>query len=321
MDDTHSHFTLYGKSPLFQLFFSLLIILVVGIFLLLVLILAGAVISGEDFATFINYFSVETGGEESIIFIRYLVISQGISLFIVPAIIIISLMKPDHRFNLMILKTPGINEVVLVIILACCVFPITSFTGQLNSSMHLPDWLSGVEKWMQGKESNATRLTDLLMTSETFRIMLLNVLMIAVIPAVGEELIFRGVFQNIFYRFFRSGYMAIWVTAIMFSAIHFQFFGFVPRLILGLVFGYLYFWSRSLWLPVISHFINNAVPVMWSYLHGWDKLNETADIPLWKQMIVLPLPVLVSILILLYFRNKSSKESKRSLNESGTSEL
>jgi membrane protease YdiL (CAAX protease family) len=182
--------------------------------------------------------------------------------------------------------------------------------------MHLPDWLSGVEQWMIEKEDNATRLTDSLMTSNTFWIMILNVLVIAVMPAIGEELIFRGIFQKIFYNLFKSGHLAIWFTAFVFSAIHFQFFGFVPRFILGLVFGYLFLWSGTLWLPVISHFVNNAVPVIGAYIQGWEKSNAPMDITLWKQIIGLPLPIIISIIILLYFRNKNKKEATSGFNES-----
>jgi uncharacterized protein len=127
--------------------------------------------------------------------------------------------------------------------------------------------------------------------------------MLAVIPAIGEELIFRGVFQKIFYDLFKSGHLAIWVTAFAFSALHFQFFGFIPRFILGLVFGYLFYWSGTLWLPVISHFVNNAVPVIGAYIQS----KGCFGILSWEQIIILPLMVIISIFILRYFRNKSKK--------------
>lgn len=132
--------------------------------------------------------------------------------------------------------------------------------------------------------------------------MILNVLIIAVIPAIGEELIFRGVFQRIFYDLFKSGHVAVWITAFVFSAIHFQFFGFVPRFILGLVFGYLFLWSGTLWLPVISHFVNNAVPVIGAYIQGWDNVSSPPEITLWKKIIELSLPIIISIIILLLFQ-------------------
>jgi len=223
-------------------------------------------------------------------------------------------LKQGHQTVLRDMKIPQINEIVLVVVLAFCIFPITGFTGELNATMHLPDWLSGVEQWMTKKEESAARLLDSIMTQDTFLVVILNVMMIAVLPAIGEEMIFRGVFQKILSDLFRSGHLAIWITAFLFSAFHFQFFGFVPRFILGLVFGYLFFWSGTLWLPIISHFINNAVPVIGACIYGWDKVNVLSDIPLWKQMVVLPLPVLISAVILLYFRNKSKKVTELSKN-------
>ena len=171
---------------------------------------------------------------------------------------------------------------MLVTILAFCTFPVTRLAGQLNSGMVLPDWLSGVEQWMKDKEDYANHLMDLIMTPETFSGMWLNILIIAALPAIGEELIFRGVFQKIFHNLFRSGHLSVWVTSFLFSAIHFQFYGFLPRFILGLIFGYLFLWSRNLWLPVIAHFINNAVPTVGAYLKGWEAINEPSVSKYWE---------------------------------------
>ena len=158
---------------------------------------------------------------------------------------------------------------------------------------------------MIDKEDKADNLIEMLVESNTFRVMMLNLLTIALLPAIAEELIFRGVFQKIFSNIFKSGHVAIWFTAFLFSTIHFQFFGFIPRFILGLVFGYLFFWSGTLWLPVISHFVNNAFPVILVYIQGMEKLNAPIDIPLWKQALYLPLPIVISMVILFYFRNKN----------------
>ena len=100
-----------------------------------------------------------------------------------------------------------------------------------------------------------------------------------------------------------------------FSAIHFQFFGFVPRFILGLIFGYLFFWSSTLWLPVISHFINNAVPVIMSYIQGMEKFNALSDTPLWKLALALPLPVAIGLVILFYFRNNSKIRDRTEITQ------
>ena len=303
MGESRSNFSFDGKSPLSQLFFSFLIILFAGMFLFPVLMLAGTEIFCGDFG---DWLKNTTSGyhEKEVSFLRYMVISQEISIFIVPAMIILFLMKPVHQKYLMDFEIPVLNDVVLVIVLTFCILPVTSFTGQFNSGLRLPEWLNGIERWMKAKEDNAAHLIDLLIASNTYGIMIFNIFMLAVIPAIGEELIFRGVFQKIFYGLFKSGHLAIWVTAFAFSALHFQFFGFIPRFILGLVFGYLFYWSGTLWLPVISHFVNNAVPVIGAYI----KSKGSFGILSWEQIIILPLMVVVSIIILQYFRNKHKRK-------------
>ena len=303
MVESRSNFSFDGKSPLSQLFFSFLIIFFAGLFLFMVLMLAGSEIFSGNPGDWLK--NITGGyGEKEVAFLRYMVISQEVSIFIVPALIILYLKNPAHQNYLIDFEKPVINDVVLVIVLTFCIFPVTSFTGQLNSGLHLPDWLYGIERWMKTKEDNATRLIDLLIASNTFGIMIFNVFMLAVIPAIGEELIFRGVFQKIFYDFFKSGHLAIWVTAFAFSALHFQFFGFIPRFILGLLFGYLFYWSGTLWLPVISHFVNNAVPVIAAYVQGKEKFGILS----WEKLIILPLMIIICIIILQYFRNKHKRK-------------
>ena len=308
MGDKQRIFKLYRKSPLYQLLMSLMIIFGVGLPLLIILVMAGMFISGSDL-TLLDKAAGEFSNKDSA-FLRYLLIIQDISLLIIPSIIIQLLIKPESAGRLTELKIPQLKEVLLVVILTFCIFPITSFTGQINSVMHLPGWLSGVEHWMIEKEDKADNLIDMLVVSNTFWVMILNLITIALIPAIAEEMIFRGVFQKIFNNLFKSGHIAIWVTAFIFSAIHFQFFGFIPRFILGLVFGYLFFWSGTLWLPVISHFVNNSFPVMLEYLQGLEKFNTSAVTPLWKQAIFLPLPITISLAILFYFRNKSINDKQ-----------
>jgi hypothetical protein len=114
-------------------------------------------------------------------------------------------------------------------------------------------------------------------------------------------MIFRGILQQILCRIFRSGHVAIWISAIFFSAIHLQFFGFLPRLLLGLSFGYLFFWTGNLWITIVAHFINNIVPVIMSHFLKWNDLNNKAS-DLAEKQILLPLvPALLCAGILYYF--------------------
>src|SRR5690606_9164914 len=97
--------------------------------------------------------------------------------------------------------------------------------------------------------------------------MVLAFVVVVVLPAIGEEIVFRGMIQNDFYRATRNAHLSIWITAILFSAIHLQFYGFFPRMFLGALFGYLYFWSGNLWMPVLAHFVNNGFTLISLYLY------------------------------------------------------
>jgi membrane protease YdiL (CAAX protease family) len=318
MSDKQRLFKLHGESSLYQLFVSLMIFMGVGITLSVILVPAGMLIFGSDLSVLEKSATALTNND--VAFMRYLLIIQDISLLFVPSIIILWLMKPESAAGLPGLKMPQLKEIGLVVIMTFCIFPVTSFTGQINSAIHLPGWLSGVEHWMIEKEDKADNLINMFITSNTFWVMILNLLTIALIPAIAEELIFRGVFQKIFNNLFKSGHIAIWFTAFIFSTMHFQFFGFIPRFILGLVFGYLFFWGGTLWLPVISHFINNAFPVILEYMQGKEKINAPTDTTLLKQAIALPLPIVIILVILFYFRNRSKDYDNVKLNEGPASE-
>ncbi len=302
MGEKHRLLNFYGEPPLYQLFVAIMIVLGIGFVLASVLIVAGTGIFGADLTVLTK--TAETLSVNDIRFIRYTLIIQDISFLFTPAIILLLLMKRPGS-TLTELKIPDIKDIGLVILLTICIFPISSFTGQINSAIHLPSSLSGLEQWIIDKEKSADNLIDSIVVSDTFGTMLMNLVIIALIPAISEEMIFRGVLQRIFTRLFKSGHFAIFFTAFIFSAIHLQFLGFIPRFILGLIFGYLFFWGRTLWLPIVSHFVNNAFPVIMTYTQGLEKTNATPEIPLWKQAIFLPIPVAVIIVVLFYLRKKN----------------
>lgn len=112
---------------------------------------------------------------------------------------------------------------------------------------------------------------------------------IAIIPGIGEELLFRGVLQNSLHRVTKNKHIAIWVAAFLFSAIHIQFYGLVPRMMLGAVFGYLYVWSGNLWYPMIAHATNNGLAVIIAYASQSSEsefdIDEAESVPLVLKMI------------------------------------
>lgn len=199
---------------------------------------------------------------ESIILLKYFQTVQAIGLFIVPPLVLGYLYSGNTWRYLYLDKSFTSSTFLLVIVLMFAMAPFINFLGVWNSNMSLPEWMSGIERWMRETEEDAARLTEAFLNVKTLPGLAFNIFMVAFLPAVGEELLFRGIIQKIFTRMTRSNHWGIWISAILFSAMHLQFYGFVPRVLLGALFGYLLVWSGSMWLPVLGHFLNNALAVV-----------------------------------------------------------
>jgi len=167
---------------------------------------------------------------------------------------------------------------LVVVSLAIAVSPITEW----NANLELPGQLGKV---LRDFEDQAAQLVKAFVSNLSFGGFLMIFVVIAIIPAWGEEFVFRGMIQTELVRAFRNPHVAIWFAAAFFSAFHLQFFGFFPRLFMGAVLGYLYYWSRNLWVPIIFHFLNNGLQVTAIYLaqleiHSYDvESTERAPLP------------------------------------------
>ncbi|MBI4930161.1 MAG: CPBP family intramembrane metalloprotease [Bacteroidetes bacterium] len=166
---------------------------------------------------------------------------------------------------------------IVVILLVFAVMPVINWTGELNSHLTLPGFMSGLENWMKTSEESLKKLTDAFLQMNGIGDLIVNIIVVALLAAVGEELLFRGCMQNVFFEWTKNKHAAIWITAILFSALHAQFYGFLPRMLLGVVLGYLYIWSGSLWLSMLFHFLNNGMAVVFAYLVGKGSISETAE--------------------------------------------
>lgn len=300
MDDKARFFGLRGQSPLIQLVISLSIVIIAGTLFFYLFVFAGSLIFGTDFSTLLSLPGAGSG-TEAVPALKYIQVSQQVALFVLPVIIISFLMQNGSGSFLRMNKLPELFPVIMVILFTLMIMPVTSYTGILNSKMDLPAWLSGVEGWMKEKEEIAGDLTNLMIHSSGSGDLIINIFVLSVIPAVSEEMFFRGVLQQLLSRLFRSGHAGIWIGAVLFSTIHLQFYGFLPRLLLGLSFGYLFFWTGNLWLSVVAHLINNVVPILFSYYMGWQEFIGKAG-ELTEKKVLLPLvPAIVCAGILYYF--------------------
>ena len=166
-------------------------------------------------------------------------------------------------------------------LLIVVILPLMSVIIAWNAGAHFPAALHDFEAWARASEDRAAGLTRFLTTFSSGARFAVGVLVIALVPAVAEELVFRGVIQQNLVRWF-SPHVGVWLGAALFSAIHFQFFGFVPRFVLGLVLGYLYLWSGNILVSMAAHFTQNAVQLLILYLtqrgqFGWGFDPDSTD--------------------------------------------
>ncbi len=184
-----------------------------------------------------------------------------LSMFIIPPFVLYFLLRKKIENYLGLSISPNINTFIALVFLYIFSIPFIQWSMEINQHMSLPEALSGVESWMKEKEDIGALITEKFLNVSTLSGFLLNIIMMAVLPAIGEELLFRGLLMRWFSKAISNIHINIIITAFLFSAIHMQFFGFLPRFILGIILGYSYYWTKSIWAPIWLHFINNATTV------------------------------------------------------------
>lgn len=193
-------------------------------------------------------------------------VAQNILAFILPAIVLPYFIghRPGYWLNYKPHGTVGIYVGILLMLIVS--LPLISIIAEMNQAIHLPEGLSPLEETMRKMEERGSESTKLVLENNTAGQLILSVLTVGILTGIGEEMFFRGGVQNILTRFGVSPGIAIIVGAIIFSAAHFQFFGFVPRLILGSWFGWLYWRYNSIVPAATAHALNNTAVIMSSWL-------------------------------------------------------
>jgi membrane protease YdiL (CAAX protease family) len=215
--------------------------------------------------------------EYNVNLVKVLLFMNSFGLFVLPPLVFCYLFRlsiPEF-FKLNEFRT--IQLLPVLFLLFVLFLPVLNFTVELNKLLILPDWLSDVESWMKTAEDSATEKTTALLQMNSYSDLFINLILVGLLPAIGEELAFRGVVQQTLIKHNKNPHWGIWGAAFIFSFIHFQFFGFLPRLLLGAFFGYLFFWSKSLWLPILGHFINNASAVLISFYFKDNGIEEQIE--------------------------------------------
>lgn len=176
---------------------------------------------------------------------------------------------------------------------------VNAYFIEWNADFQFPEFMSGFEEWARDLEKTMAEVTEKFTSFNNFGEFLFGFFVIAVVAGVGEEILFRGVLQNSLHKLTKNPHAAIWIAAFIFSAIHMQFYGFVPRMLLGAMFGYLYVWSGNIWYPIIAHIANNGIAIIMAYTISDVNLDETEAVPVVYQVI----GAVVFIAFMFLFRN------------------
>ncbi|MFC1733597.1 lysostaphin resistance A-like protein [candidate division KSB1 bacterium] len=252
-------------SPLSKLFFTLFIIVVSFLLLALIGALLAIPLFGVNFFT--NPDLLDVGlYPESIQVVKYFQIIQSLGIFILPPLTAALLFSTQPFHYLKINQQPLLYSFIVSGIIIIASMPLIEYMIQVNEKLILPEFLSSMEQWMKKSEEGRKEITLAFLNVDSVIGFAVNIFMFGILAAVGEELLFRGIIQRLLSDWLKNNHWAIIVAAFLFSALHMQFYGFLPRFILGVFLGYLFLWTRSLWIPIFAHFINNASAVTVYYL-------------------------------------------------------
>lgn len=193
---------------------------------------------------------------------RILAVVQDLFIFIIPAFVAaFTATRLPARMLAVDRKPNGAFLLVSLLVLMVSV-PAMNMLISFNQAIHLPASMASTEQWLRSMEEAAGDATSMILGGHTVGALIVSVLIVGVLAGFSEELFFRGALQRILMATRMPAWCVIWIVAFIFSAFHFQFFGFIPRLLLGAYFGYLLYWSRCLWIPVCVHIFNNSVYVI-----------------------------------------------------------
>lgn len=217
---------------------------------------------------------------------RISAVVQDVLMFIIPAVITALMVTRRPAELLALMKKPGALPIVAVILILVVSIPLQEAIIYLNYHLKLPEAWSSFESTARKLENNAFEGMKLMLANTSVGALIVNILIIGLLAGLSEELLFRGCFQRLLVLGGVNRHLAVWIVAFCFSALHFQLFGFVPRMLLGAYFGYLLLWTGSLWVPVAAHVLNNVMFVITGWLqvrsHGIDALDNEPELwPVW----------------------------------------
>jgi uncharacterized protein len=190
----------------------------------------------------------------------------SIAIFIIPSYLFSKSINQNPLHFLQVDRKTSWFNYFFIIVLIISTIPVSSWLMEFNQNLHFPDSLKDIEKYLRGDEGLNKLEMEAFVKANSVPMLLFNILIVAILPAITEEIFFRGCIQNFVKMCFHNVHVAIIFTSIIFSAIHGDYFGFLPRFLFGLVLGYAFAYSGSIWVSILGHFLNNTITIIAYYL-------------------------------------------------------
>ncbi|TCO11100.1 CPBP family intramembrane glutamic endopeptidase [Natronoflexus pectinivorans] len=203
-------------------------------------------------------------GDATLWMYRYVQLVQSFAVFIVPSLLAARLFS-HFPINWLWFGSAKFRLMFLSVLLILAAQPLSSWLAEVNTRLVLPPSMEGIENWMKSAEASAGNMIFRFLDTQNVGIILFNIFLMAILPGIGEELLFRGAIQPTVQRIVNNKHAAVWFTAFLFSAMHMQFLTFAPRFILGALLGYMLVYGKSIWYPIVAHFFNNFMALMLFY--------------------------------------------------------
>lgn len=252
------NFPIIKKTSRLERIFILAALVVIGLIVGSVIGLLYAIISGNDIMSLNS--------------LRFMQISSQIFTFVLPPILYAMLVK-ERPFKSLGFSKSTILWLILGVAMMYTILPLNSIFTEWNANIKFPESLAAFEKLMQDLQVRATEVMEKFVNVDTIGGLIINLFMIAGLAALGEELLFRSVIQTSLIKICKNAHVGIFIASAIFSLFHMEFYGLLPRLVLGLLMGYMYYYSRSIWIPMAMHFANNGTIVFLYYLNNIGATN------------------------------------------------
>lgn len=277
------NFPIIKKTNKLERIFILAALLILGLIIGSVIGVIYPLVSGQDVMSLNS--------------LRVMQISSQIFTFVLPPILYTMLINENPKESLGI-KNVSYHWFIIGFIMMYAILPLNNVFAEWNAGLKLPESMSRIEELIKEMYESSAVVLEKLVNVNTFGGFVINLIMIAGLAALGEELLFRSIIQTSLIKICKNAHVGIIIASAIFSFIHFDFYAFIPRLVLGMLLGYMFYYSRSIWVSMFMHFVNNATAVVIYYLNNIGVTN--VDVETFGQTQLLPLLISIALMAVLF---------------------